>query len=232
MDSWQTLMDALPRSEFVTFDIETAPLDTALEAPYPADERQPPASYKSAEAIAAWRQRDELAWRAALQKDAALSPRTGRIVAVGAAAMGNDSGTASALSCPDERALILAAREVLQSHALVTFNGLNFDLPFVLTRAAVHGVSMRVVRPKELLRRYVTAPHCDLRMVLGGWDSRAKGTLADWLAAFSLPAKTGSGADVAALWDAQDDDALARYCADDAQRTAWLFRAVREAFDL
>lgn len=228
MDCWKTLLEDIPHARFVAFDIETVPLASALATPYPADERQPPANYKTAEAIANWRQRDELAWRATLAKEAALSPRTGRIVAIGA----STGDVTSALCGADEAALLAAARDVLSAHALVTFNGLHFDVPFVLTRAAMHGVSMKGTEPRALLRRYVTQPHCDLRMVLGNWDQRARGSLADWLAAFGLPAKTGSGADVAARWDAGATDEIAAYCAEDARLTGRLYERVREAFDL
>lgn len=213
----------------VAIDIETAPLPAAITGEvYPADERQPPANYKSAEAIAKWRARDEAQWHDALLKDAALSPRTGRIVAVGFAWRGVTGSDWSAGE--DEREVIEhAIRYLYDNDLVVTYNGTSFDLPFLATRAAILGVPLRM-NFGRLMRRYSTSPHCDVRGVLTQWDSRAKGTLAQWLAAFGLPPKTGSGADVAALAAAGEWDAIGRYAADDAVRTLALYDRIAPYF--
>ena len=75
---------------FRVIDIETVPLAASMAAAYPAAERQPPANYRNADAIDAWRERDRLAWAQERAKTCSLSPRLGRVLCVGMATPGDE----------------------------------------------------------------------------------------------------------------------------------------------
>jgi DNA polymerase elongation subunit (family B) len=212
-------------TRLLALDIETVPLPAAATLPYPESDRTPPSNYKSDDAIARWREKDRAEWAVGLAKDAALSPRTGRVAAVGLV-----TGRGDDLSiCTEDERLVLAhtVKAIREADVCVTWNGLTFDFPFLAVRAAILGVDLPgTFSFAPYLRRYVTRPHCDVRAILTQWDSRAKGTLGDWLTAFGLPPKTGHGSDVAALWAGGQFDAIRQYAADDAVRELALYRRV------
>jgi predicted PolB exonuclease-like 3'-5' exonuclease len=117
----------------------------------------------------------------------------------------------------------------VQNDRLVTFNGLDFDLPFLMVRSAILGVK----NPwgGTLVQRYKTQYHFDVRAVLTQWSSRGKGTLAEWLDAFGLAGKTGSGADVYPLVQQGRITEVAQYAAADAARTLLLYELVAPVFE-
>ena len=208
-------------------DLETHGQASALAAPYPKDDRTPPANYKNAEAIAGWYERDEKDWRTQRAKECALSPRLGRIVAVGVEeASVNARIVRVELGEPNEGELIRYALEhahdAIRKGLLVTFNGLTFDLPFLHVRAAILGVAIPY-QPGVVLRRYVTQPHADLRAVLTNWDHKTTGTLHEWAHAFGIPVTDEtSGADIGAMVEQGDVDGIRAHCASDLQLTAML----------
>lgn len=63
-------------------DIETVPLTSSLEMPYPDAERMPPANYKNPEAIQGWREKDRATWSESRVKECSLhsSTRTHRVL--------------------------------------------------------------------------------------------------------------------------------------------------------
>jgi predicted PolB exonuclease-like 3'-5' exonuclease len=204
-------------------DIECVATADALAA-YDPDERTPPSNYKSDEAVAKWREAD----KAAFLKDATFSPRTSQIIAIG---LYDDNAE------PDERAQVLttdgysegaiihnALVNVAAAARLVTFNGLGFDLPFLLTRAAVLGLHIPFL-PSKYLRRYTTIPHTDLFAVLANYGPARKGdSLHGWARAFSLPIDDQhSGADIAALHAAGEWGAIRAHCRSDITLTAALY---------
>lgn len=211
----------------LAWDIETVPTARALALPYPAEDRQPPASYKKPESIAEWRVNDRAAWETDRIKGYSLSPLTGRVVCVGMAWHDYDGGlqrdSLLAVSDADERVLLgdFWAR-MRTAEKGVTFNGIGFDAPFMLLRSAILGV-LPSIDARELLKRYSYEFHYDVRMALTSWDMRARGTLNDACAAFGIPGKSGSGADVWPLVQAGRFDDLAEYAMDDAERTLTLY---------
>lgn len=216
---------------FTVIDIETAPQTVALRAPYPHDERPCPSNYKDPEKIAAWYIRDEAEWRANRAKECALSPRLGRVVAVGVY-----HGTGSVqVELTEENECVLIERALteigtaLQGNMLVTFNGLTFDLPFLHVRAAINGQRI-AYDPGRVLRRYAQFPHADIRAILTNWDQRTTGTLHEWCAAFSIPVHDETtGADIGAMVDAGDVEGIRAHCASDLGLTHQLAHKLRAA---
>jgi predicted PolB exonuclease-like 3'-5' exonuclease len=222
----------------IVFDLECVATADAIAA-YDPDERTPPASYKSEDAIARWRETD----RAAYAKQCTFNPRTSQIVAVGLGYLPRsfNADLAEVLTAErkDESRLIEAVFKVIAGNresdfreakaGLVTFNGLGFDLPFILNRAAILGVVIPF-RPSDYLKRYTTLPHCDLFAVLSNWGQAQKGdSLHGWAKALGIPVDDAtSGADVAAQYAAGDWDAIRAHCRSDIEITAAMYeRLVR-----
>lgn len=222
----------------LAIDIETVPTKAALQLAYPVDERQPPANYKSADAIANWRTNDEAAWLESRIKDYSLDARYGRVVAIGIATeSAGDSVFAASLVAPTEADEADVLRTLWQrvSHdaePVVTWNGAGFDVPFLLVRSALLGVSTPTAMP--LTKRYSSQFHFDVKAVLYGWDSsrmnkRGNG-LGEWAQAFGLPTKVAHGSDVYEMYRNKDFDAISAYAADDAKLTLQLYHRIATVF--
>lgn len=211
------------------FDLETTALDASMASPYPADDRQAPQNYKKDEAIAAWREKDEIAWRSGRAKECALNPRLGRIVCV--AAMVETPLSYTVYAEENEADVVRALWDHIaeQNGEIITFNGLGFDVPFLLTRSLILGVKPTV--PLSTIRswgkRYSYGPHYDLRAILGGFDSRASGTLTDWARALGIECSdTTKGSDVYAMYQAKDFDGIAAHAKSDVEITRALYDRV------
>jgi hypothetical protein len=221
----------------IAIDIETVPTREALDRPYPEADRQPPANYASPEAIYKWRQKDIAAWESDRIKAYSLSPLSGRVVAVGVAhdppgdfAEEVITDSLVARTEADEADLLrkLWAR-CASADPLVTWNGMGFDVPFLLTRSAILGVPT----PRQsLLKRYASHSHFDVKMVVNGWDSyKSRGTtMDDWAKAFGLGGKSAHGSQVYEMYRAGDFGAIGAYAADDARLTLALYHRVAHVF--
>jgi len=161
---------------------------------------------------------------------AALSPRTGRIVAAGIAIKpkgGKWSFSAEVAQEPeDEAKLLVHIDSMMMEHddpLLVTFNGRRFDVPFIGARAMVNNLELEWPMPYG----YAKAQHVDLM------DYFPDGGLEDWC--LVMGGKNASkvladgGAGVKALVDAGDWETLRAYARDDAMKTAALWERVQKA---
>jgi hypothetical protein len=216
-------------------DIETVPLDDALEAPYPAADRSPPANYKSDEAIARWRASDEAAWRAARVKAASLNPRECRVVCVGLASSRGEEAVL-ARTAGDERAALRAFWDAAElTHGrVVTWNG-SWDLRVLLLRSIHHQLSVpfsgRMLA--DWFRKYATVPHFDCKAVLTQWDApRAGEGLQEWATFLGLPGKSDGldGSMVYAMVQEARWDELAGYCMADVRATRAVFETIAPYF--
>lgn len=201
----------------VAIDIETVPLLASLAEPFEPGE--PP--YKTDEANARWLAKAQEKHAEGLVKRCSLSPRLGRVVAVGLHDHGGNA-TLLAKTEADEPALLRAVWiACVSADTLVTFNGHQFDIPFLFVRSAIHGI-VPSYTASALLRRYTLEPHFDCRMVLSNWDMRAEGTLDDWCDAFGVAKAATALATGADVWPAVQRGAwseLLEYVTDDARRT-------------
>lgn len=234
-------------------DIESAPQARSLLAPFPRESEEfvekEHGSLKDPVKIAEWKAKQREAWtaqwlseragwRETLVKQASLSPRLGRVVAIG---LRNDPGTGTLNECrveldeSKERDLLRWLGEVLDRciypDVLVTFNGSGFDLPFLNVRAAVNGMRVPFAPKSGWLARYRSEPHADLRMILTNWDNRTEGTLVEWCQAFGID--TGddgpTGGDIFAMVEAGDVEGIRRKCSEDVELTYTLATAVQAA---
>jgi DNA polymerase elongation subunit (family B) len=177
-----------------------------------------------------------------------LSPFRGKIVAIGV--INIDDGRSCALyEVPGQtevlterdgmRTLISGSeREILErfwtffdsNSRFITFNGRQFDGPFLMIRSAIHGV----VPKRDLVGyRYGFHPNCDLREALnffGTTNSRQfKFNLDLACKTFGVPTSKSEGVDgrsVETWYRAGRHREIAEYCLEDVRATAELYEKI------
>ena len=66
--------------------------------------------------------------------------------------------------------------EKFKKGTFVSFNGLSFDVPFILKRSMFHGIEPTNNNFLDL-KRYSKWPHFDVKLILSDYDKYARGTL-------------------------------------------------------
>ncbi len=168
--------------------------------------------------------------------DMALDPLTGRVICF--AAVGSDGSEttlehvriAESLSDDEERKLVQDMMTMLGTPEtrVVTWNGVNFDLPYIYKRAMILGVDPANFGAPPLsawTKRYAADKHFDLMQIWGGWSSQGYEKL-DTVARMVLK-EAKAAADVttfAALMQTKEGrDSIAAYCLQDTRLTWRLF---------
>lgn len=130
--------------------------------------------------------------------------------------------------CNGERSLLIEVHQVLAHYStLVTFNGRGFDLPVLIHRAKLHGITPApIVLACAFQKPWESRPHIDMlsELTIGGAAGRY--SLAVYCAAFGIPSPKaeGDGAGVRGLVECGDSDRLCRYVLGDVTATAELAR--------
>ncbi len=114
-----------------------------------------------------------------------------------------------------------------QAEVVVSFNGRNFDVPFLLNRSLLHGVPARV----DLLGNpYNLRPHLDLYRLLQ--PGRALGPagldVLCWALGLESPKGTLDGSQVAPTYARGDIEAIAAYNRGDVKATVGVYQRVRD----
>ncbi|HSP34124.1 MAG TPA: ribonuclease H-like domain-containing protein [Thermoanaerobaculia bacterium] len=175
----------------------------------------------------------------------ALSPFTGRIVAIGvvnaetgkSCAMYEVPGQTEAVTRKDGNRTLISGSEkqILEKFwdyldkcdRFISFNGRQFDGPFLMIRSAIHGI-----RPKRDLigNRYRFHPNCDLREVLnfnGTVNPRQMRFNLDLACkTFGIHSSKADGVDgrsVETMYRAGRHEDIAVYCLDDVRATCELY---------
>lgn len=193
---------------------------------------------------------------AQIKEELALSPLTGKIVALGVLDYEKDKGTVyydsqkadSELTTEEQYALKpVSEKEMLESFwkgaakydTFVTYNGRTFDIPFIMVRSAVHNI-----RPTKnvMSNRYINsqrngAYHVDLKDQLnfyGAVDYRRHGSLHLWTRAFGIESPKGgmSGYEVGKYFAEGKILDIARYNARDISATADLYERWQKYLNL
>lgn len=216
---------------YLVIDIETVPLAQSMTAPYPSEERQPPANYKTDEAIAKWYAIDRKKWETERVKECSINPRLGRVLC-----LGTSEGTFTARTEEDE-ADVLRRFWILvkQSERIVTWNG-AWDLRFLLIRSLSHNivpVFPRIVI-KDWFRKYATADHFDCKAVLLNWDIKVSGEgLNEWAQFLRVAGKTAgvSGAEVFGMYQQGHFSEIQAYCEQDVRTTKLIYERIQPLMD-
>jgi predicted PolB exonuclease-like 3'-5' exonuclease len=98
----------------------------------------------------------------------------------------------------------------------ITHNGLGFDLPFIKKRSIIHQVkpSMDIN-----LAKFRTEPVYDTMAIWSNWDTRGWIKLDVLARALQVETKSGSGEQVAEMWEKGQGLEVARYCLQDTYVT-------------
>lgn len=122
------------------------------------------------------------------QQQMALSPYTGRICAWAAVSAEDDEDRfGDAISDITDAEEVRVIEELFKhvftrdpkdsscSPSLITFNGMEFDLPFIYGRMMILGMPMKGYYPLSWwCKRRTIIPHYDLKQVLSNWSGRSK----------------------------------------------------------
>jgi len=98
----------------------------------------------------------------------------------------------------------------------ITHNGLGFDLPFIKKRSIIHQVKPSL---DINLAKFRTEPVYDTMAVWSNWDTRGWVKLDVLARALQVDTKSGSGEQVAGMWEKGQGLELARYCLQDTYVT-------------
>ena len=198
----------------IYFDIETGPLpDTYLDLVMPQFEA--PSNYKDEEKIAASIAAQKQKWK----ERAALSPLTGKILAIGITDKNGFTAIAEETEAETLKrfnALVNASMDTL----FIGFNIFAFDIPFLQKRCWTNNIRPPFYQGWHPWRqdRWIDLMET---WTMGNREDRAS---LDAIAKFfGVGAKSGSGADFARLW-AEDRPAALKYLENDLNLT----RAVAE----
>jgi 3'-5' exonuclease len=94
----------------------------------------------------------------------------------------------------------------------ITHNGLGFDLPFIKKRSMIQQVKPSL---DINLAKFRTEPVYDTMAVWSNWDQRGWVKLDVLARALNVDTKSGSGEQVAAMWEKGQGRELALYCLQD-----------------
>jgi len=99
---------------------------------------------------------------------------------------------------------------------VITHNGLGFDLPFIKKRSIIHQVKPTM---EISLVKFRTEPVYDTLAIWSNWDSRGWVKLDVLARALGVETKSGSGKQVADMWQAGRGKEIAEYCLQDCYVT-------------
>jgi predicted PolB exonuclease-like 3'-5' exonuclease len=210
---------------YLIFDIETVPLVGLAE----------PLELEVARRTQRELDRGDLSAEDAESLVRSISPFLGQVLAIGMRLYNDANGEAKdkVISEPDEAATLQAFIETINHPAsqdlrYVHFNGLNFDVPFIIIRAAIHGFPIRNSRFMNL-RRFNYDPHVDLMQFLSRWG-REGVSLETACHSFDIPSpKEGDvkGNTVAEAYQRGDLEAVNDYVMRDVEATYQLFLKIQ-----
>jgi DNA polymerase elongation subunit (family B) len=172
-----------------------------------------------------------------LERYMALRPEFGRIVCIGMGHDGRGRGeletkAITARAVEDEPRILEAFWEVTRSARdwrFVTYNGLAFDLPYLIRRSIYAGVPPSTGLP---LRPYSPDTHFDVMRVLSNWeraDAVRLDVVAELLGLQKWPPGM-EGSQVLGLWRAGRVDEIEAYCLGDVRLAYEIFLRVEPYF--
>jgi DNA polymerase elongation subunit (family B) len=172
-----------------------------------------------------------------LERYMALRPEFGHVVCIGMGHDGRGRGeletkALTARNVDDEPRILEAFWEVVRSGRewrFVTYNGLAFDLPYLIRRSIYAGVAPSTGLP---LRPYAPDSHFDVMRVLSNWE-RTDAVRLDVVAALLGLRKWPpgmEGSQVLGLWRAGRVDEIEAYCLGDVRLAYEIFLRVEPYF--
>jgi hypothetical protein len=175
--------------------------------------------------------------RREIERYMALRPEFGHVICIG---MGHDARgrgeletkALTARAVEDERAIIESFWDTVRSARdwrFVTYNGLAFDLPYLIRRSVYLGVPPSTGLP---LRPYAPDSHFDVMRVLSNWeraDAVRLDIVAELLGLRKWPPGM-EGSQVLGLWRAGRVDDIEAYCLGDVRLAYEVFLRIEPYF--
>ena len=182
----------------IYWDIETCAAANAAEF---ITEPKPPGSIKKAETLAKWQAEELPALREAALEAAALSPITGKVLAIGVMV----DETPNLIHGENEAEVLNDFWKIYRELGMpsrrggdwVGFNTDSFDLPFVWKRSIINGIAPPLLFTE---RGYPLGHFIDLQRMWQCGDRQAHGSLDVIARLCGFAGKTGSGAQFAILY--------------------------------
>jgi len=111
---------------------------------------------------------------------------------------------------------------------LITFNGIQFDLPVLWHSAIRLGIPIDPRMYKDLTKKYDNRYHYDLFPILCDWDKqRYKGRgLEYWATLYGLGEKVGDGSEIYGFWQAKEYEKIRQHCEADVNITVKLWEKI------
>jgi 3'-5' exonuclease len=163
------------------------------------------------------------------EKFASLNGDLGKIICISVGYVNDGRIRTKSFCGEDERALLIDFNELMGQveGPFIHYNGLNFDIPFIIRRMCHHG--MRPANPRFAnLKRYQYEPHLDVMMSYYNWDMRGTLPLGVLAEAHGLPTPKGdlSGDKIYQAYMNDEWERIQRYCELDVATTLNLWRKV------
>jgi hypothetical protein len=105
---------------------------------------------------------------------------------------------------------------------IVTFNGKNFDVPFLKIRSAI----LNVFIPPIFNRKYDVDRHFDVREVLTNFGANQKGTLKEWAITFGTTPPKDSGKAIHLLTKEERQEK----CLTDCRNTNFIYQRLKNLY--
>jgi len=226
---------ALPNKDenvAIAFDIETLPIDDRDLTPMLIEElRDKLEKNKEKKNI-----EDENQLEMEKNKLKAVTPEFGQIICIGLKFEFGKHEFEGVFLDDDEEALLTEFWEFLgtvnpKRTQFVSFNGLSFDVPYIITRSAVHSVKPTIKSFLDL-RRYQRFPHFDVCELLANWNNLKKRKLSVVcdLLGIGNPKLFANGSDVSRLHAQGKYDEIRTYCLGDVQATYDIYQRIKDFY--
>lgn len=117
----------------------------------------------------------------------------------------------------DEKKMLTSFWDYLDSNvSVITFNGDNFDLPFLVKRSIIHKIPI------------VNFSSVDIRKILNMYtlnqNTFVKGTLNDWAKCIGMEVKSEDGLECVKAFEERNWDLIKKHCDYDAKITLELYK--------
>ena len=172
-----------------------------------------------------------------------LSPLFGKVISIALGDGDAPDGDVKVIAVPNEKFPVeappdwvrfMSEADLLRSfwalaskaETVVTFNGKNFDIPFLVGRSLVHGIPARC---DLLSQRYALKPHLDLFDLLKHSDKApSKLEVICWALGIESPKGDMDGSKVAPAYARGEILKIAEYNRHDVRATGQVFRKLRD----
>lgn len=112
----------------------------------------------------------------------------------------------------DEKQLLIDFWNAIEyNFAFITFNGLNFDLPFIIKRCVINDIKVKIGNVKDLAR--------DVNCSEMTWNAIDKGSLDAWAIIMGLGAKNENGLKCVEYYNNKEWNKIVDHCVNDVKIT-------------